>query len=1613
MDRQIRFFLLSVVFGVLVCSGPSGFAQLAPPRVQVAASDEALDYIDPVFSPPDRKMLQKLNDAQKLLEQERYSQAVRALVEILDPPKRIQTADNDDRMDDDYFFKSDPELHPDDGRRFSSLKSEARRMLGQLPPPARQSYELGFGGLAKRKLERAVGSGDIEAIAEVTRKYFHTQAGYDAMVLLGRHHMDRGRPLAAALCFRQVYETRAATKYEPTISLLTAACWQRAGDPKKAEQVLLTLKQRYPNSELQIGGKSIDLFRRSADALSWLEQVVGQPAGIEPWQPIDWVMFRGDPARTGVSRGGQPLLSRPLWQQRIATDSDVEASLSEQRQLYVDRGVVAVPSMQPLAIGDLVLVRTPQRISAVDFATGKLVWQIEPDSESPDSAREENPQSAVKKLHRLVWLDKTYGTMSCDGDRMFVVQGFGGLGREIVDRFGRRQYDSSSVYNTLAAYDVSRSQGKLAWSVGGPEDGDQKLSQAFFLGPPLPLQGRLYSIAELSGEVRLVVLDARTGGYLWDQPLAVIQSGDFDYARRRTCGISPSFAEGVLVCPTGVGAVVAVELTTRSLLWGYQYPNDENERIINRGWGRRPVSIPEPENVWADCCAVISNGRLVITPAESKEIHCIKLDDGKMQWHLPRTGQSDEYAYLACVHDGNAIVVGRSELTAIDMSKGKVAEGWPMKLPAGSVPSGRGFQAERFYYLPLNSAGGGEVAKIDLDKPSIVNRAKSHNDTIPGNLIAFRGQIISQGTDWIQAFYQREVLDGEVKRRLKTDPADPWALMRQGEMLADVGKNSAAAPLFRQAREIFAKVMAANDAEQNEAWLDAYANHVEARELLLAAMLHNLDEQFVDNRESAVEIEKLIEQPLERIDYLRILAKGLEQNGELREALRAYFQLANAAATTKPMLKITNMHTVRLDRWLRARLVRLQAELNDEQREVFKNEVAARRDEAIKGGSLGSLGGFLDYFAWHDSAENIREQLATKFDETELLRRWQVLRELATSDNPKRQRAAVAELAALHLKARHFREAAHFYQQLRQQWPDEIVRQGKTGQQLYDALPAESPARQPKVVNWPYGEVELVSGNGGRPNRSVSYQPGFKLKMLGRRNPTREFSSIVIDQQQRYSAYGMDGYGNPEWTVSLGGDRRSLMMNRGLSCARMDGPLLILSVGYQVMAIDTLSAKGGGSGKSAILWSQAVKQYAPGVRQRGYGYSTGQASTDPPPWGDDSPQQYRPARNSIVRLGPITPGGVTFLRNRDLVSVDPVSGETLWVRRGVYGDVDLFGDDEHVIVGKRGEKAALILNALDGSDIGKTELPPENSRWTTIGRKILTWRKPKDRLGTRDLALFDPLTGKDDWIHSIQRGSKGTLIRDHAIAILQRNGRFFIFDLATGEKKADRMLDKEPGLKGIYIIPSQDQYILVTTRGASRVADKRQIYPMPQQHGSALVTGRVYAFDSKTGELQWPAVGPEQTPVSAEVKQYGLVLNQPPELPIVAFARREVQNNKYSTSFLFIDKRTGRLVVPPKLISRVYDNFDLSSNFGSKTLTVYFQNRSSNFSLKFTDEPLPPLPPIQLEGERLARSKQINSVGDALRAFRKAAEGGAPLEGEDDDLFGGDDDKNDPFGEDK
>ena len=232
-------------------------------------------------------------------------------------------------------------------------------------------------------------------------------------------------------------------------------------------------------------------------------------------------------------------------------------------------------------------------------------------------------------------------------------------------------------------------------------------------------------MAEIKGEIRLVVLDSKTGKMDWSQQLASPEDVNVPWnGFRRATGVSPSYADGVLICPTSAGAVVAVDIANRSLLWGYEYPHGQQNQIqqqqmmaIRMG---RVVSAYNIQNFvgdrWSDATATIADGFAIVTPVEADELFCLSLIDGKLLWKMDR----GENIYVAGIRDGKVLLVGRKQVQAYRLADGKPAWADPLLLPQGSVPSGGGFLSDSQYFLPLSSA---EVASIDIDKGQIASRA--------------------------------------------------------------------------------------------------------------------------------------------------------------------------------------------------------------------------------------------------------------------------------------------------------------------------------------------------------------------------------------------------------------------------------------------------------------------------------------------------------------------------------------------------------------------------------------------------------------------------------------------------------------------------------------------------------------------------------------------------------------------------------------------------------------------------------------------------------------------------------------------------------------------------
>ncbi|MGB6043372.1 MAG: PQQ-binding-like beta-propeller repeat protein [Pirellulales bacterium] len=1568
--RRIRLLaMLGVVFVTTLLERPASvFGQ------NQKETKETLRLTDPVFLPPDRSLVRMLHTAAELMDQGRYSEATRALAAILN-------------AEEDYFVPSAQDNEADrdgGGQTYVSLKNQARRIVGQFPSEARKSYELQFGGTAETLLNRAIKEADIESVADVTRRFAHTAASYRAMLLLGQFHLDQGRPLGAALCFQYVHDSHVARQFEPELSLLLSSCWLRADEVENARKVVSGLKQKSKTDWIEIGGQRVPFYGDEKQALNWLSRVMGRARVGLARRDSDWIMFRGNASRTAQSDGGVPLLVRPRWVQRIARDNETESVLETARRDHSDQLIAALPAFQPLALDNMVLMRVPGRLAAIDFRTGKLIWQVETATarrtETSDPQEAEDRSNAL--LKQRVWNDRTYSSISSDGHRVYVLEEFhreddGTLSSFFDPNTGRRHVYSGKSYNVLAAYDVKESQGKRLWSSGGPNEGDARFSSAFFLGAPLAMQGRLYNLVEMEGEVRLVVLEASSGKLLWSQQLASVPQTPQTINQRQMSGISPSFAEGVLICPTGVGAIVGVDVTARSLLWGYEYPIPEDPQQRGHGWPQSVALAVNPGQTWADSCAVISGGRLVITPAESKFMHCLSLKDGRVQWRIDR----DDLLYLGCLHNNTAVLVGKDRLTGIDLATGKVAKGWPMDLPEKCTPSGRGYYHDGNYYLPLNHAGIGQIAQIRIDAPSILQRLTSRDGTIPGNLISYGDDIISQNVDRLQVYYQIEPLREKVQHARVEDPQDIWATLREGEIQVSAGNSLAAVKSFREAyRRASRMTVTAAPASV------VFAHQLEAQNLLLTSLLENLRNDFEAHRVTIDEIAALVASSKDEINFLRVLAVGQEQIGEHLQAANSYLKLVDATQVTNPMVSDERYHSVRLDRWVRARTERVAARLADDGQNDFVKLLEQRRDAVLADGSIDSLKNYLRFFRALPVADPVKQRLLTKLrnadDELEFA---MILQELSRSNDVAVRRDAIAQLARVYGRKGLLREAAHYYERLRTEFAEEVCLGEKTGQQLYDDLPEDSRIRSVLTEQWPLTEVQVGSSD-SRQTQIVPSSPSQPIYVLGEHHRMHDPVDVTVEQFNRLTA--RDGNGLVKWSVTLQrNNTRNIhwTRNRQWSCLRSDGPLMIAVVGNQVLAVDTLRPDDGSSGTRKILWRNESTQEPTNPTYRG---RNSRKEGGMPPWQDSAATSLaHPTKTA--RLGPITAGGVTFIRNGDLLSVDAYTGDVMWRHRGVNNKSMLFGDEQYVVVAPEESNEATIFSTMDGARLQDVDLPDQNSRWTYIGRKVLTWTKSAKSNGVNELALYDPLEEKNDWVFSIKKDTMGRLIGMEQLALLQRDGHFFLLDLVTGEAVVDRMLEPEPQLKGIYLMRSSDHLMLITNSGATTQDNKYRYGPWPPPNGSTndFISGRVYSLDIETGEPLWS--------LPAEIDRQGFVTNQPVESPVIVFARvlREKNSSQTKMTMTFLDKRTGRLLIPPKDLPRNHHNYYEVVCYPTRNaIAIYLQDPKNSFELTFTDQPIPPGPPL-----RVARpdSKSGLTLGKWLKALNK----GVKQKKDDDDLF--------------
>jgi len=1451
---------------------------------------------------PNRALTQHMLACRALLENKEYVTGLRRLQQLIDA---LDAAE-------DAFYNPDPKLPS----RFVSLKSATADLIAALPREGLDSYELQQGAVAKGLLDTALASSDISQIESVARRFFHTRAGHAAVEELANRSLDRGDVLAAALQFQRLQRKgRRAYRNEPALSLKAAICWSRAGMLPQAIQTLEELKAASNGAPLTLAGRAYPFYEKPADARQWLVKVLGENTQLRRWVDDSWAMFRGTPARTGTSAP-----AAVGWDDHWSFDSipmvvfaelepakarqieDLQSRLDSLRTgAFAD--LLTIPACHPLVTDDLVVLRSLGSLKAVRPSTGELVWEavtpdrsldklLEEPGENGSSSAARNPHALNLFLAQRAWRDMTAGTLSSDGRHAFLVDDLGYQGGYRTLR-GRQLPSLPNTYNTLKAFDLA--SGKFLWQIGGPRDEQQRtFGGHFFLGPPLVLGNRLYCLAETNGEIRLLVLiqkqtDASprrwTVSLDWSQSLVVPPVTIDRHPFRRLSGISPSYADGVMICPTTSGAIVGLDLAQRQLLWGYHYEpiNKAVSTAMRMPIMRAPTSkitqsvvTDEDEGRWVDAVPTIVDGRVLVTPRDSTELHCIDLKRGRLLWRKPRA----QGLYVAAVHQGAVVIVGQSHVRAMSLQDGSAA--WKSATSTG-VPSGRGYQSGGFYYLPLQS---GQIVGIDLKNGRELVRSDSRSDHIPGNLVALRGMLFSQTVDRLVAYRPLPAVETEIAARLANQPDDPLVLVDRGELRLQQGDEHGG---LQDLRSAWRRLQAAHAATQGDepreqAFLKSgqLQSLERSRGLLMSAWMGGLRADFASYLQYSKDLESLLTESEDQFQFHRVMASGLHAAGQSRGAFQQYLQLAASAPGEQTLIPFAAQQSVRIDRWIRPRVAQIYHDAEPELRLWIQRQLRERFEKSLESDDVADLELFAGSFSDFPLADQVRQEMIKRLDaEKDRMRLLFQLRRLAESDQLDVAASATVQIGDVLLDGRSFAAIEGTARQLETRWA-EVRCSGRTGREHAERL--RSDPRFLKLadaqVTWPDDGIQTEIGS-----QSTSIRAEYPVAVKGPRGALPGWTFRLGSRRQHMIAF--DGAGREQWQVPL-----TVSTSRfgvlGAGCVvHISDSLLVVNLGSHFVVLDTLTAKQ----TPRFLWKQALfeggatDRSRPVMRQVIVRGARQMVFSDP---------RGRP----VGQIGPVNDQFVCYQSETDLYVADSLTGRSLWTRSGIERGSTLFGDKQTVGVIPRAGRYATLFRALDGELLGTVELPQGEQRLAFSGTRLLCWKATEKPMAR----LINLATNEVEWTRTFDTGAKHHVVDDEELAVCEPRGQLHVLRIRDGLALMSSTIDPEQQLIGFAVRRLPGRYIVLMNRTQANAGN---LLIMSTITGGTSVNGPVYALASGTGKRIW----------RHDVAQQAVDLNQPRRLPILVFAARKYQRLRLGQAgvqrnyaALILDTRNGRVL---------------------------------------------------------------------------------------------------------
>lgn len=1362
-----------------------------------------------------------------------------------------------------------------DWQQYCDSHSEIERLLGLLPADSLTSYRRQAEPLARLELLTAVRDSNFEMLRRLPALFPETDAARDSLRYLAAWHLDRREFAAAkAVARRLVRLPNLAGTYREAalqIMVLSAASAEAAT----------------PQSESPTNA-----------AHGAMDQPGSQRAGASEIE-VATTRVKESAVRARLF----PSLSHPDWQVDSGLADEAAALTRHALHEHFEQSIPILPRARPLVIDGVVVRRSLTQVSAYELDSGRQLWASESMSESGQSASRLTMNLSLQelmaqKLAQGLQVDSLQSRLSTDGDRVFTVEsGSAMMGGAFSgsSRLMQRGTYQSQTQNRIVARHLRT--GELAWSLTAdsvfawlresqPGKNDERINHPsaaedsalegtqrsperkggsfadiYFCGLPTNVDQHMVGLVQVDDLLRLYAADRATGKIEWSINIAEVprlSPADSDW-RSLDCRIT--LIDGVLVCPTGAGLIVGVDLGTRSVAWSRRTSRADMPLEVarlpfaparpHRPWwqGWRDNKIMGVTTVGAESSdrklvPAVPDSILIAAGPDTEGVVALDPQTGTRLWSLSVESPVD----LISIED-RAVVLSRHAVTAVDAASGKALWAVPCREPVGTGYIVR-LPVEIRQTIPKTycafPARGGSLIAVNCDDGTIIESV-DRLESMSGCLVAAGDRLVMQNPDRLSAWTMLSAISDR-RRRADNVPSQSDANDLSVDRAIDQASFERSVGMFDEAATRLERLTSESDSARVE--------REHAKTLLAWIRSGTLPTQRL--QQVKFEAEELVGRSsiAEVIELRHAAARAAVVSGDFVLALKFYAELQSLNPSGEPrFLKPEPLRSVRHDRLIQGEVLDLLSRADASLAERLAQSLTDLTEAASSSRDPFALQRFTRQWMNLPITEQYsldeRSRIGMRYGQKQLL-----LLALADSAGNEVSRQASLKLIELYESRSYHRDAAGIRRGL--------LRLGFDNELTHGSSAAGSPWNTGSVTVSEHSEQNLDTSFIPVP---VECSPGSLFDRLNVAiNPRSSRNDTIL----RFYGDGFSG----SWQTVLATSPSPLKsvgrMYRGWGI----GHFLVLQLGAELFGISPFD--GSGEPRVQRLWSVDM---ADGNRQEDHEYAPAV-----PGFSEEQLTMLDAFGRPIVKVGPVRAGYLCFQTRGKLVCLDTTTGQRLWQRYELPRQAICSGDGKSVFLTEPNRDRVTVLRAVDGAMVSQYSLSEavgfQGSILKATGARVLIAERLADSdqasgtLRISKLASVDLLSASIEWSTDVDSESTVFAIDSDWLGVLSLSGQLRVISSRTGLQISTLNVQRPDVVRAIHVSSDSSSHLIAL----SNVAESEYLNGRGAANRSRnpSVTGQLVAVDSQTAELKW----------QRSVERIRFLIDQPKNAPCVALSYR-------------------------------------------------------------------------------------------------------------------------------